>query len=231
MKSIIAIILLLVSPLISNESEGDYVKIYLNLSGGAGPQTFHSLLGENNSLTTTGYHNDISATIYFDQIEKDTKKKLFKKISKKQRKLVEGMSEFTLSVKGYIPWIGLVPDEFSFSKTDNIEHLYTTWTVLGLDLFFGGFDIGLTGLYLDDKDIFEKGQFKVRPSLGLWLGYKGISLTKTFPVSLDVFYSWRHLYPTMKFYDDLEFSKITTEPSVTINLRIPVKVSTDKLMN
>ena len=46
----------------------------------------------------------------------------------------------------------------------------------------------------------------------------------------------KSISPLLKFmpnekFDNLEFSKITTEPSVTINLRIPVKVSTDKLMN
>ena len=231
MKLILGIALLLISPLLSEDKEDDYVKIYLNLSLGASSQSFHNLLGDGNSLSTTGYHNDISGTVYFDQINKDTKKELFKSVPKKQRKYIEEMSSIDISVKGFIPLISLIPDELSFSKTNDIEHLYMTWKMLGAGMRILGFDIGLTSLYLNDKNEFDKGQFKIRPSLGLWLGFHGLSISKTFPVSFDVYYSWRYLYPSIKFYDDLKFSTITTEPSLTVNLRIPIKIGTDKLLN
>ena len=103
--------------------------------------------------------------------------------------------------------------------------LFLNWGFLGLSLEPFGFDIGLSSVYYDDKDNFDKGKLHLRPSLGLSVGLSDLSFSKNFPFSFNIHYGIRYLFPSMKFYDNSKFSTITSEPSLTLNLKIPFEIS------
>ena len=63
----------------------------------------------------------------------------------------------------------------------------------------------------------------LRPSLGVSLGLSDLSISKKFPFSFNIHYRLRY-FTTMEFDNHIKINRINTQPSITINLKIPYEV-------
>ena len=214
------IVYLLLSSVLIAGKDGYKVTAYLGLNIGASNQVYSNLLGEGIDVESTGWYNDVSGTVYFDDLDNDIKDKLFKKLPKALR----GMSSFSTSARQFSSIYNLVPTEFAYKESNDIELLYLNWDIIALGTGFFGLDLSITSIYFNDKASFEEGELKVRPSAGLWLGLSDISFSRKFPISADIAYQWRYLLPSIEFYDDLKFTTIRSEPMLTLNIKVPLKV-------
>ena len=111
----------------------------------------------------------------------------------------------------------------NYTSDDNFDLLFLNWSALHLSLGLAGFDLSLSSIYYDDKNNFDEGKLKVRPSAGFFVGLPDISISKRFPFSFDIYYSWRYILPSMKFYENRDFSKISS-PSFILNIKIPLEI-------
>ena len=209
-----------------DEKKKEYdVKVRLVLSVGVNNQNFQGLAEGNKDIQAIGFSQSLSGMIYLSELDKELKKKLVKKAPKKIRKKIKKLESISIGAGQFISIYGLIPDTFNYQTSDEFDLLFLNWGFLGLELEPFGLDIGLSSIYYDDKDNFDKGKLQLRPSLGLSVGLSDLSFSKKFPFSFNIHYGIRYLFPSMKFYDNSKFSTITSEPSLTLNLKIPFEVS------
>ena len=201
------------------------VKVRLVLSIGANNQNFHGLANGGEDIQAIGFSQSLSGMIYLGELDKELKKKLLKKAPKKIRKKIKKLESISIGAGQFISIYGLIPDTFNYQTSDEFDLLFLNWSFIGLGLEPFGFDVGLSTVYYDDKDNFDKGKLQLSPSLGLLIGLSDLSFSKKFPFSFNIHYGIRYLFPSMKFYDNSKFSTITSEPSLTLNLKIPFQIS------
>ena len=201
------------------------VKVRLVLSAGAHNQNFHGLAHEGEDIQAVGFSQKLSGMVYLSELDKELKKKLIKKAPKKLRKKIKNLESISVGAGQFISIYRLLPDMFNYQTSDEFDLLFLNWKFIGLGLEPFGFDLSLSSIYYDDKDNFDKGKLQLRPSIGLLLGLSDLSFSKKFPFSFNIQYGIRYLIPSMKFHDNNKFSTITSEPSLTLNIKIPFEIS------
>tara|TARA_Y100001970_G_scaffold275976_1_gene378015 strand:- start:219 stop:917 length:699 start_codon:yes stop_codon:yes gene_type:complete len=203
----------------------DYdVKIRIALKATYHNYTFYNLLGENQDYTYGGVSQQIKGMLYLDELDKDLKEKLINKAPKNTRKHIKKIGVIAISASNFIKPYGWIPKDFSYQKNTNIEFLYLNWPYFSLGLGPIAIDISFTSLYLNDKINFNKGKLKARPSFGVAFRLSDLSFSKKFPISFDIDCNYRYLFPLIQFYEGNKFNKISSEPSITLNLKIPIEI-------
>ena len=213
----------------SEESENqEYdVKVRVALKVTYNNYTFYDLLGKNQDYIYGGVSQQIKGMLYLDELDKELKEKLINKAPKKARKHIKKLGTISVSASNFIKLYGWIPRDFSYQKNTTTEFLYLNWPYFAIGLGPLGIDISFTALYLDDKINFDKGKLKARPSIGLKLGLHDLSFSKKFPISFDLDCNYRYLLPAIEFYEDVKFNKISSQPSFTLNLKIPLEIPVD----
>ena len=225
MKKTFFLTLCLVAILFPKKGEEFDVKARLVLGVGANNQTFHGLGANQSNIESIGFSQNISGMIYFSELDQKLRDKLIKKAPKKLRKSLKSLGSISVGASTFSSLYSYVPDQMNYTTTDDFDLLFLNWKYISLGLGVFGFDLSLSSIYYYDKNMNEAAQTQFRPSAGLSLGLSDLSISKKFPLSFDVHYNVRHLMFAMKFYDDIKFSKITTEPSITLNIKVPFEVS------
>ena len=207
------------------------VKARLVLSVGINNQTFYGLGDGEDDVTSIGFSQKLSGMVYLSELDKELKKKLIKKAPKKMRKQIKKLESISVGADQFSPLYSLIPDQMNYTTSDDFDLLFLNWAALHLSLGLAGFDLSLSSVYYDDKNNFDKGKLKIRPSAGFFVGLPDISFSKKFPFSFDIYYQWRYLLPSMEFYENSSFSEISSQPSFTLNVKIPfeIPVSSSKL--
>ena len=175
-------------------------------------------------FVSIGFSQKLSGMIYLSELDKELKKKLLKKAPKKMRKQIKKLESISVGADQFSPFYSLIPDQMNYTTNDDFDLLFLNWAALHLSLGLAGFDLSLSSIYYDDKNNFDKGKLKVRPSAGFFVGLPDISFSKKFPFSFDIYYQWRYLLPSIKFYENSSFSQISSQPSLTLNIKIPFEI-------
>ena len=200
------------------------VKVRLVFGAGVSNQTFHGLGYGEEDIISIGFSQKLSGRVYLSELDKELKKKLIKKAPKKMRKQIRKLESISVGAGEFSALYSLIPDEMNYMTNDDFDLLFLNWAALHLSMGLAGFDLSLSSVYYDDKNNFDKGKLKVRPSAGFFVGLPDISFSKKFPLSFDIYYQWRYMLPSMEFYENSSFFQISSQPSLTLNVKIPFEI-------
>ncbi len=209
-----------------NETNEDYninARIVLSISHNKQYFQFNDQQIRTNKIESIGFSQSLSGLIYLSELNKELKNKLIKKAPKKMQKSIKKLNSISVGAQTFSSIYSIIPSSINYTSNNEYDFLFLNWPYIDLELYILGLDLSLSSIYLYNKNEYNQGKTMLRPSLGVSLGLSDISISKKFPFSFNIHYRLRY-FTTMEFDKHIKINRINTEPSITINLKIPYEV-------